>query len=65
MHVYVYKESYCDKDEMKESKKFLRWHNRLEAINLIGKVLCERYPGGQLSYGETVQVQLPGDNFPR
>ena len=49
MHVYVYKESYCDKDEMKKRKKILRWHNRLEAINLIGKVLGERYPGGQLS----------------
>ena len=53
MHVYVYKASYSDKGEMKDSKKILRRHNRLEAITLIGIVLGGRCPavicpGGQL-----------------
>ena len=45
MHVYVYKVSYCDKDEKKDSKKFCR----LETITLIGRILGGRCPGDQLS----------------
>ena len=59
MHVYVYKESHCDKDKMKPSKKFE------VAFTLIGIVLGGRRPGGQLSQQEVVQVQLSGANFPR
>ena len=55
---------------MKDSKKNLSRHNRLEANTLIRIVVGGGCPEnmtqwGRLSYEEIVQVQISGCNFPR